>query len=328
MGRTLFSFGITHSESTPRKRRSRKRCSDYDTADARLAPDALAMSIHRMPTLRATRLGLAAAALALTPLIGAFGPGGPARAAAPADRLPDLSMTKPADLRVETTSTGARRLRFTTSIVNIGAGPFETRASRRSTSDSTMGVSQRIHNTVGGTRVHETTEVARYAGDGHDHWHVQRVAHYELFSPTGAGPVLRRDSKVGFCFFDTNPYRLSLPGAPTSRQYLQSGCGSRSSLFVKNGISVGWSDRYPWNFAWQLIDVTGLAAGEYMLRVSADPKAQFEELIEKNNCNWTRIRIPRTAATVQVLDSGWGCVVPGSVLIPTGHVVIPPRPGG
>jgi hypothetical protein len=271
-------------------------------------------------------MGLSAALLSIAPLLSSPIAHIPVDAAAPADLLPDLSMRKPADIRTETASGGARRLRFSTTIVNIGKGPFETRASRSSTSVRTMIVSQRIYNTAGGTRVNETTEVAKYAGDGHDHWHVQNVARYELFARTGTGPVLRRDSKVGFCFFDTNAYDLSLPGAPATRQYLETGCGSPSSLFIKNGVSVGWSDRYPWNFAFQWIDVTGLPAGDYFLKVTADPNGAFDELKEKNNCNWTRIRIAKTGATVRVLESGWGCILPGSPgFIPVGRVVVPPR---
>jgi len=283
------------------------------------------MGFHPGSTQRAARFRRAAALFVITPAVCAIIAGSPAEAAAPADRLPDLSMAKPSGLRIETTSGGARRLRLTTTIVNIGAGPFETRASRRSTSDATMNVSQRIYNTAGGTRVHDTNEVAKYAGDGHDHWHVQNVAHYELYAQTGTGPVLRRDSKVGFCFFDTNAYRLSLPGAPASRQYAQSGCGTKSSLFVKNGISVGWSDVYPAAFAWQWINVTNIPAGEYLLKLTVDPKRQFEESVEGNNCNWTRIRIPRTGSTVSVIQSGSGCVLPGAP-IPTGQVIVPPRP--
>ncbi len=286
------------------------------------------MTSHRNSTRRAARIGLTAALLAIMPLVGSLRAAEPVDAAASPDRLPDLSMSMPTDILIQTTSAGARRLRFTTTIVNLGAGPFETRASRRSTSTPTMLVSQRIYNAAGGTRVHDTSAVARYAGDGHDHWHVQGVAGYALFAPTGQGPSLRRDAKVGFCFFDTNPYRLSLPGAPPSRQYLQSGCGQRSSRFVKNGISVGWSDRYPWDFAWQWIDITNLPAGEYFLKVTADPNGNFEEEREKNNCNWTRIRFSGSGSSLAILDSGWGCALPGSDgPPPVGRVVIPPRDG-
>ncbi len=286
------------------------------------------MTIRRRSTRRAARVALAAAALALLPLVGSLQAAESVTAGASPDRLPDLSMSMPTDLRIQTTSAGTRRLRFTGVIVNIGSGPLETRASRRTTSTPIMLVSQRIYNAAGGTRVHDTSAIARYAGDGHDHWHVQAVAGYALFAPTGKGPALRRDAKVGFCFFDTNPYRLSLPGAPPSRQYQQSGCGTRSSLFVKNGISVGWSDRYPWDFAWQWIDITNLPAGEYLLKVSADPNGNFEEEREKNNCNWTRIRFNASGPGLTILESGWGCALPGSdEPPPIGRVVIPPRDG-
>ena len=281
------------------------------------------MGFNRASTHRAARIGLSAALLSIAPLLSSALAHSPVEAAAPADLLPDLIMRKPTDIQTETASGGVRRLRFSTTIVNIGKGPFETRASRLSISDKTMHVSQRIFNTAGGTRVHETTEVAKFAGDGHDHWHVQNVARYELFSQTATGPALRRDSKVGFCFFDTNAYNLSLPGAPATRKYLQSGCGTPSSLYIKNGISVGWSDRYPWNFAFQWIDVTGLAAGDYYLKVTADPNGAFEELKERNNCNWMRIRIALTGSTVRVMASGSGCVLPA--FIPVGRVIVPPR---
>jgi hypothetical protein len=288
------------------------------------------LTIHRVSSRRRARLGLAAAAVGLTAVVCMLALGAATVSAAPAELLPDLSMTRPSSLRIQT-SGGSRLLRMSTTIVNIGRGPFETRASRRSTSVPTMHVSQRIYNTAGGTRVNETTEIARYAGDGHNHWHVQHVAVYELYAATGAGPVLRRDSKVGYCFFDTNAYRLSLPGAPRSRQYVQSGCGTKSSLFVKNGISVGWSDVYPWNIGLQWINVTGLSGGEYLLKLSANPNGQFEEISTSNNCNWTRIRIPNSGSTVRVVESGSGCALPGNpppapTPIPTGKVIIPPRP--
>lgn len=284
------------------------------------------MSFHRVSTRRRARIGLGAAALGLSALVCLLTIGAVAVSAAPADLLPDLSMAKPTDLRMENHGS-ERRLRMSTTILNIGKGPFETRASRRTTATKTMPISQRIYNTSGGTRVHETTEIARYVtADGHHHWHVQHVATYELYAATGGGPALRRDSKIGFCFFDTNPYRLSLPGAPSSRQYAGSGCGTQSSLFVKNGLSVGWSDIYPWNIGLQWINVTGLPAGEYLLKLSTNPYGQFEELSTTNNCNWTRIKIPKTGSTVSVLGSGSGCVLPGSPgPIPTGRVIIPPR---
>ena len=221
--------------------------------------------------------------------------GSPARAATtPTDRLPDLAMGRPADLRL-VSAAGKRKLRFTTFILNLGAGPFETRAYRKSLRAKTMPIRQRIYDAAGGHRTISTTAIAKYAGDGHDHWHVQRVAGYELYADTGAGPALRRGAKVGFCFFDTRIYRSSLPRSPAARRYLERGCGTKKTHSIKIGLSVGWADVYPWNFAWQWVNVTGLPAGTYLLKLSADPDLHFLETREANNCNWTRSGSPRQA---------------------------------
>jgi len=133
---------------------------------------------------------------------------GAARASAAAgDRLPDLAMARPLDIQLQIMD-GRRRLRFTTMIVNIGDGPFETRASRRSKRHPSMVVKQRIYDTIGGYRVVTTPAVAGYSGDGHDHWHVQQVATYELYAGTGLQPVVDH----------TRPYRLYLLDAPETRR--------------------------------------------------------------------------------------------------------------
>ena len=235
---------------------------------------------------------------------------GPGSAAGPVDRLPDLAMTYPTDLRIVTTASGTRRLRFTTTIVNIGDGPFETRSSRLP-GQTRMRVNQRIYNSAGGYRVFDTTARARYSGDGHDHWHVQDVAHYELYAINAPGPAIRSDAKVGFCFFDTNAYRLSLPRAPRTKQYTTAGCGRRAATFIKNGISVGWGDKYGWRLGGQYINVKGLPSGEYYLKVTVDPLFQFQEIRHRNDCNWSRIRISRTSLAVPVLDRGFNCLLPG-----------------
>jgi hypothetical protein len=237
------------------------------------------------------------------------------------DRLPDLAMARPLDLRIQTSTNGRLLLRLTTMIVNIGDGPFETRASRRSTAEPTMLVKQRIYSMTGGYRVVSTSAIATYSGDGHDHWHVQGVASYELYPVSDPQSVLARSSKVGFCFFDTRRYRMSLPNAPTTRRYSQSGCGTRSALSLKHGISVGWADRYGSELRYQSVDVTGLAAGDYLLKVTADPNESFLERNEQNNCNWTRIRIRTSGTLLSVLDWGAGCLLPGAAATPT------PAPG-
>jgi lysyl oxidase len=252
--------------------------------------------VPRLPA-RRVALGLASAALASALL--------PLPAFAVNDRLPDLRVARLADFRVQTTASGHRLLRFTSMIVNVGRGPLVLRGTRSSTSASQMVVSQRIYTDAGTSWSLRTPAVLRYSGDGHDHWHVQRIVNYELKPRTNLSATPLRGAKVGFCFFDTNAYRLSLPGAPSSRQYAQSLCGTRSSLTASMGLSVGWGDKYPWNFAFQWIDVTGVKGGDYRVCVTADPEDWFAEVEQLNNSVWADVRFTSTGSAVTVLRYGW-----------------------
>ena len=219
------------------------------------------------------------------------------------DRLPDLRSARPSDLRITTTSSGRRLLRFTSQMVNYGAGPFEVRGRRASSSDP-FDVDQIIYNSDGGTRRRNTDATMAYAGDGHDHYHVRKMMTYHLWSTAG----MFKDRKIGFCFFDTTPKRLDLPRAPQTKQYFQSGCGGRTATSTRTGVSVGWGDTYPWNFAYQWIDITGLPGGTYTLRSTVDLYNYFQESSETNNCAYARISFRSSGSTVTVLGSGSTCI--------------------
>jgi hypothetical protein len=231
--------------------------------------------------------------------------------AAATDRLPNLRMRVPTSFYIQTYS-GERRLRFTTFIRNGGVGPFEIQG-RRASGETAMAVRQRIFNTAGGWRWRDTDAVMRFAGsetnsDGHYHWHTQRIATYQLYVreepfwvpvPDGGG------RKTGFCFFDTDAYDLSLPGAPRSRHYQESTCGGPSSLVARMGLSVGWSDEYPANFAWQWIDVAGLDPSKrYRVCVKVDEFGWFRETDETDNHAWAEVRWNSGGSSVSVLRTG------------------------
>ena len=221
-------------------------------------------------------------AFGLVAVLGALVPVAPVAAAT--DRLPDLRAAYIRDLRI-VRSDGRRLLRFTGMMYNTGAGPLDVRA-RRASRSSPWDVDQLIYNTDGGSRRVETAADMKYAGDGHDHWHVRRMMTYHLWG----GPGTARDAKIGFCFFDTNLIDGALPRSPSRAVYLQSMCGKRASLSTRNGISVGWGDKYPWHFAFQWIDITGMPGGTYTLRVAVDMFGYFTEQSDANNCAWATVR--------------------------------------
>jgi hypothetical protein len=226
--------------------------------------------------------------------------GRPPAAGAAADRLPDLGMARLRDFSIDTTTRPGRRLlRFTTIIVNIGAGPFETIGRRSSTATTQMTVTQRIHNSAGSYREISTPAVMFWSGDGHDHWHVRDVEAYRLIRVDN-GRRVGTGAKHGFCYFDNTAYRLWLAGAPSTPVY--GGCGAAGDLQVTTGLSVGWGDIYPAGIAFQWIDITGLKAGRYRLRATADPANWFAETNNANNSTWVNIKL--TGSGVRVVAYG------------------------
>ena len=253
---------------------------------------------------RAIRYGVVHRLVLGLGLVAVLGVAVPAPAAAAAtDRLPDLRVVNISDFHI-TTSGSRRLLRFTGTMWNAGAGPFETRANRANRTSTAWDVDQIVYNSIGGHRRINTPAQMRYAGDGHDHWHVQQMLTYHLWGSRGT----LRDAKIGFCFFDTNRINRSLPRSPSRRVYTQSMCGSRTSIFTRNGISVGWGDKYPWNFAYQYINITGLPGGTYTIRSAVDLFGYFSESSETNNCNWARISFGSTGTGIKVVSRGTSCV--------------------
>lgn len=226
--------------------------------------------------------------------------------AAATDRLPDLRMASLTSMYTETAG-GERRLRFPAIMTNEGSGPLEVRGTRANLDEAHLRTRQAIYNTDGGVRTVDNRALMEYAADGHDHWHIQGVMLYQLWSDSG---VVRRGTKVGFCFLDSRRYNLSLPGAPQSQVYPESTCGDQGDLTNRMGLSVGWGDEYPADFAFQWIDITTLPAGEYTVQARADEQNWYVESNETNNCAWARVRIAATNGLVSVISGGRGCLTP------------------
>jgi hypothetical protein len=239
---------------------------------------------------KATRLSLLVSLLTLAVLA----PGGQASAAS--DRLPDLAMAKLRHIGTKTVH-GRRLLRFSAIIVNVGEGPFELR-SRRANSRSRWSTRQVIYDDAGGSRAVATPSVRLvYEGDGHDHWHVKDLEQYRLVPLRSAGGS-RIGQKVGFCFFDNYDYRLWLPDAPEDPVYGHWGCGTRGSVGLRNGLSVGWGDIYHRSLPGQSIDISGLPDGIYRLWATADQAGFFRESSDANNSTWVDLWIDADGVTV------------------------------
>ena len=244
-------------------------------------------AVLRKRSLRGPLFALVGVALAVAlPLPAEAGPS----AAAP--RLPDLGVAPLQHMLIEITAGGKTRLRFTTSIANIGKGPIEITTTRPRDGAEWKPAMQRIYRMDGSSYQVEIPKV-RFAfagGDLHGHWHATGAARYELRG-IDSGKAVRMRVKRGFCFYDSNAYRLSLRGAPKKVAYPKDDCGKKHDLRIAMGISTGWRDDYYWRIPGQAMDITGLPSGKYRLLAKADPRNWFRESNERNNLTWVDLLI-------------------------------------
>ncbi len=98
---------------------------------------------------------------------------------------------------------------------------------------------------------------------GHDHPHYASYARYELLNAQGTVVVLGH--KQGFCLRDT-----ACSGSPVY-------------TCTNQGISADCSDLYHASLGCQYLDVTGVPAGSYVLRVTLDPLGVIAEESDANN---------------------------------------------
>ena len=229
-------------------------------------------------------------------------------AAAASPMLPDMRIAKLTTIKQDTTTIpGHRLLRFTATIVNVGAGPVELKGTRPDTATPTMSVTQRIYDDGGGSTTVPSSTHMFWAGDGHDHWHLFEMAQGVLAPLSNGTNKVGTSAKEGFHFSDVGAFDLSLPGAPQSKHYLacigNTSCDP-NALSATEGISVGWGDTYRAGIAFQYIDITGVATGRYVITVTADPNGYLRESNITNNTATATIRI--TTSRVNVLSYGDG----------------------
>lgn len=236
---------------------------------------------------------------------------GPVSAIAATDRLPDLRMAVPADVRLcaapvgnqvcpAPVADGTRYLRFSATIVNVGKGPLIIRATRDCPDCPRMSTRQVIVRSNGTRHSVRTAAEERYVTDDHhNHWHVIGMEHYALYRSTKRLPGdVPLGHKYGFCFFDGLPYALGLRRASHVPVFSFFDCGVPTSQALRVGLSVGWGDIYPWDFTGQFIDVSNVPDGDYLVCLGADPANDFRELHNANNQAWARVSLTATSVTV------------------------------
>ena len=209
--------------------------------------------------------------------------------------LPDLVPEAPDTLHTRRDAQGNWTMRFSSTIVNVGDGDFILHGDR--TGDQ-WAVEQQIAYTDSGSELVPTAATMVFGGDGHDHWHVERVATYRLEAVDVSGVPLagaegRADTKVGFCFYDSHK---KLDGGPGKAQFSRHSCGEQSDTQFSVGLSPSWGDVYDFTLPGQSVNITDLSDGRYRLWAEADPQAWFREVTRDNNLTWIDFELTTQAA--------------------------------
>ena len=111
----------------------------------------------------------------------------------------------------------------------------------------------------------------------HGHYHFEHYATYELLDDAGTRVITGR--KQAFCLMDTEPWSAD--------------AGPRTYTCSYQGISAGWADTYGRVLDCQWLDVTGVAPGNYWLRVTINPLEILLEEDYSNNVAQVRVTIPQ-----------------------------------
>jgi lysyl oxidase len=209
-------------------------------------------------------------------------------------QLPDIAPGPPQDAHI-THEDGRWLIRFSTMLANVGDGDFVLRATK---GIRDWEVDQDVRYSESGAKVYRTPARLVWGGDGHDHWHVQRIAVGTLtpYDRNGAAPKDGEglaDAKVGFCYYD---YARLEDDAPQNAVYPRQGCGVRNDTAIGMGLSWGWMDIYGFDLPGQSIDVTDLPDGKYRLWVEVDQKRWFHEQRRDNNVTWADLELVTTAS--------------------------------
>ncbi len=157
------------------------------------------------------------------------------------------------------TGTGKRKLlRFDVATPNIG------------TADLILGDPTTNPKDVNGNPIFEYSPC-------HKHYHFSGYALYELLDASGKTILTGR--KQAFCLEDFAKYYSNPGPAKFTCSY--------------QGITVGWQDVYGSYLDCQWLDITGIATGNYRLRVSINPEKLLKESDYSNNVANVAVKISK-----------------------------------
>ena len=216
------------------------------------------------------------------------------------DTLPDLVSVPAWQIGSEVDEDGTDRLTFSAHEWNAGPGPLVVEGYRRGSSE-TMDAYQFFYKNGKEVSSTKTGTMEYHDAPEHDHWHFLDFASYELVEPDGA--LVTTSGKQSWCLVPTDPVDLSVPGAVWRPEAtgLDSACGDRSALWLREVLPAGWGDTYS-QYQTQAFDLTGVRNGTYQIKITVNPNGNLHERTKSNNVSYRTVVLGGTpgARTVTV----------------------------
>ena len=130
---------------------------------------------------------------------------------------------------------------------------------------------------------------------GHNHWHFTDFAQYNLLKSDKKLAV--RSGKEAFCLANTDQVDYTIPLAKwrPGNTSLETSCGERASVGVREVLDIGNGDTYTQDRPGQSFDVTSLPNGTYYIQVKANPANKLAEARTTNNTSLRKIVLGGTA---------------------------------
>lgn len=222
--------------------------------------------------------------------------------------LPDLDPRAPTSVKAVSATDGSGHIfvTFKVTIANLGTGPLIVRGHRASTAEPGMTAEQVIELSDGATVTVPSVGALVYDAE-YPRWGFQPYQTYELRASDGS--LVGTGPDMNFCVEDNTNADLNvvMPGEPASKVYV--GCGKRQPtlLSLDVGISVGWQNQHAAGKKGQMIDITSLPSGQYVLVHRVNPGGLLTESNTVNDVASSRISITWvsgvTLPTIRVVRS-------------------------
>ncbi|MFJ2754233.1 lysyl oxidase family protein [Nocardioides sp. NPDC087217] len=221
------------------------------------------------------------------PLGGARGeitPGKPKK-----DTLPDLISLPAWQISTEVDEGGTDRLNFAANEWNAGPAPMIVEGFRRGTAP-VMDAYQMFYRGGKQVGVKKTGTMEFHEAPEHNHWHFLDFAKYELVD--AKDKVVSTSGKQSWCLAPTDPVDLTVPGATLrpSQTGLESACGEKSALWLRESMPTGWGDTYN-QAQTQAFDLSKVKNGTYRIKVTVNPDGNLYERTRSNNVSYRTVTI-------------------------------------